>query len=115
MTASLTDCPRCSSPQGFVPKLRDSSQGDWQEEFIRCAVCRWEHIIRRTTPAIETLRIKSMQLARRKDYEQERHGQPSATLIARHREVHKELSAMMTDLYRRVKEDGKATTDADPA
>jgi hypothetical protein len=70
-------CPRCNSTQGFVPKLREVK--DWQEEYIRCTVCRWEKILRRTTPVIEAIEVKLRRYKERARYEMQRHGMTSVT------------------------------------
>jgi len=99
-----TECPRCESKQGFVPKLRENNEHGWQEEYIRCSVCRFEQILRYTTPEIETLRAKWKRLRDRIERQVQRHGQPSNTMVNLEVATQRDLSTMETELYARVRE-----------
>lgn len=56
MSQAPVNCPRCESEQPFVPQVRPSSRGQWQETYIRCHMCRYEQVLRYTTPEIERTR-----------------------------------------------------------
>src|SRR4051794_24274980 len=109
-----TSCPRCESEQPFIPRLRDTDHR-WQEEYIRCPICRYEQVLRHTTPEIEKLRIKLRKFSERKQYEMDRHGTYSGTLAVRHREARKEMSALITELYAEVREVNGSPADEDTA
>jgi hypothetical protein len=49
-----TPCPGCESLQPFRPQYRPHDDST-VEVFIRCAVCNWELVLRRSTPDIERL------------------------------------------------------------
>lgn len=99
-----TSCPRCESEQAFVPKLRENHEHGWQEEYIRCSVCRFDRVIRYTTNEIEVLRTKHRRVHDKMRYQEERHGQPSSTMVNLEIAVQRDLSRLETELYARVRE-----------
>lgn len=105
-----TSCPRCESEQGFIPKLRENDEHGWQEEYVRCPLCHYEQIIRYTTNEIEVLRKKWQRVRDRIEYQEQRHGQASGTMVSLEVATQRELSTLTTELYARVREvNGPAT------
>jgi hypothetical protein len=90
-----TSCPRCNSQQNFVPKLREVES--WQEEYIRCTVCRWEKVLRQTTPEIEANGIKLKKYQMRAQYEVNRHGMTSVATGRRVTELQQERQRLLAN------------------
>lgn len=51
------ECPRCDALQKFEPKMRViNSKSLIVDVFIRCGVCRYHKVLRKSTVEIENLR-----------------------------------------------------------
>jgi hypothetical protein len=80
--APKQNCPRCNSVQSFRPQRRDTTTPDTKviaspsviEVYIKCTVCNWESVLRKSTREIELLmanerRRASARHVRRQDCE----------------------------------------------
>lgn len=102
-----TACPRCESEQKFVPKLRDT-QHRWQEEYIKCTVCRYEQVIRVTTAEIEVVRTRVRKALDRMIWEQRKHGTASDSTMNSWRSNNAELHKLQRELLQEMREHGTA-------
>jgi hypothetical protein len=81
--APKQECPRCNSTQSFRPRHRDLDwpgyQGRVIEVFIKCTVCNWEHVLRKSTPGLELLYDRQRRLKEQARVQRERHGVANGT------------------------------------
>ena len=87
----LTPCPRCNSWQAFRPKQRTLETLPWKEIYIRCLACGYELVLGNTTDEIEMLRMRTIKLRQRMNYEMSRHGTPAQSTVNRAIEVARQM------------------------
>jgi hypothetical protein len=76
------NCPRCNAVQSFRPRRRDTATPEGKktgtpaviEVYIRCTVCNWEQVLRKSTAEIEHLRFNEIKLVQRSREQQARYG-----------------------------------------
>jgi hypothetical protein len=103
-----TQCPQCESEQSFIPKLRNTDSG-WQEEYIRCTLCRWEQVIRFTTNEIEVLRKQEILIDERIRYQTECHGYPAGKMLSMKAAIQRKQAVLLSVLYEKVYGHGSET------
>lgn len=107
-----TECPRCEAEGEFVPKARETEHR-WLEIYIRCATCRWERVIRLTTPELQALEKQKRKVVDRMQFEMDTHGQPTANTIAIRRRLGRQWARLQSELYEEARKVGAAPyTDA---
>ena len=75
MKAPKQNCPRCNAIQSFRPRRRDTVGSPGViDVYIRCTVCRWESILRRSTMELEILMGNERRLVERARVQHVRHG-----------------------------------------
>jgi hypothetical protein len=78
MKAPKQNCPRCNAEQSFRPRHRDTPTPGRQdrviEVFIKCTVCNWESVLRKSTPGIEVLYDRRRRLLEVARQQKTRHG-----------------------------------------
>lgn len=78
MKAPKQNCPRCNHLQSFRPRHRDVAVPEGQqpviEVFIKCTMCNWETVLRKSTPGIEVLYDRQRRLLEVARQQHEKHG-----------------------------------------
>jgi hypothetical protein len=80
--APKQNCPRCNAEQSFRPRHRDTPTPEGKvvgsqaviEVFIKCTVCNWEAVLRKSTPGLELLYDRQRRLKEQARVQRERHG-----------------------------------------
>jgi hypothetical protein len=73
--APKQNCPRCNAQQSFRLRHRDTEgRPGVIEVFIKCTVCMWESVLRKSTKEIELLTAQERRLKEQARIQQERHG-----------------------------------------
>lgn len=104
METEFTQCPRCESrDQKFVRQTRSTSRGVW-EAFIRCSMCRWEHVLEPTTPAIEHCRRQLARLNATARAQNERYGLVQGNTQRMQSRMTTRLVEMVAELQRRMRD-----------
>lgn len=102
MKTELTNCPRCNSAeQKFARQTRQVDRGVW-EAYIRCSMCRWEHVLGATTPAIEQCRRQLARIKATARAQQERYGQVQGNTQRMQSRMNTRLVEMVVELQRRT-------------
>lgn len=102
-----TECPRCESPQRFVPRKRCiSNVEDILEVFIACSKCNYQQIVDHTTYKIEQHRSTLRKLELQAKYQRDRHDSVNGATI-RAISMHKtRLRGLRSALHKRMQEAG---------
>jgi hypothetical protein len=82
MKAPKQNCPRCNHLQSFRPRHRDTVTPEGKavgsqaviEVFIKCTMCNWETVLRKSTPGIEVLYDRQRRLLEVARQQHEKHG-----------------------------------------
>jgi hypothetical protein len=80
--APKQNCPRCNSVQSFRPQRRDTTTPDTKviaspsviEVYIKCTVCNWESVLRKSTREIELLMANERRVLEQARIQKDRHG-----------------------------------------
>jgi len=80
--APKQNCPRCNAMQSFRPQRRDTPTPDAKviatssviEVYIKCTVCNWESVLRKSTREIEHLMANERRVLEQARIQKVRHG-----------------------------------------
>lgn len=93
--APKQNCPRCNSEQSFRPRARDTDgKPGVVEIYIRCTVCRWDQVLRKSTLEIEHLKINETRLLQKGRQEEQRYGIVKGSTSKLLQTVREEMSRM---------------------
>jgi hypothetical protein len=99
LRAPESPCPRCESPQKFVPRSRPLPDDEARiHVYIKCNLCNWEKILRISTKEIERLRQVKSKLEYAATKQTRRQGQPNASTLTRINVVRSRLDARIAEL-----------------
>ena len=111
MSQPEVNCPRCESPQDFVVHVRQT-QHRWQEEVVKCGMCRYEQVLRLTTTEITELRKLLLSYEKRKQGRINA-GKPVLTFLLRGQaRTRTRLSLLLSELQEEVRRGQSAHSDS---
>lgn len=84
-------CPGCESEQSFPLHQRDTDIDGVIKVYIKCTVCPWSKVVRKSTPGAERLRVRLAHAKRQANWQTRRHGQPFAGTLNTIRIIEKEI------------------------
>lgn len=91
--------------------MREKSPGVW-EQYIRCTMCHYEQVLAGvTSPELERQKRRVMKMAKRAQYEIDRHGVMSGSTSQALRRLRKRRGELMGEVYGKNKEASAAGAD----
>lgn len=96
--APKQNCPRCEAEQSFRPRHRDTNgKPGVVEVYIKCTVCRWEKVLRKSTAQIEILADRERRLVNQGAKEEKRYGVVKGSTANLLRNVRNEMKRLRVE------------------